>query len=467
MSEYPSETNPDTDPGGPPRRSARGWLISDKPLARIARNLLWLMSGKGVSAILSLVYLGVATRTLGVEDFGRFALILSMGSAIALFAQFDCWQVVMRFGAVHLHADRRDALGRLIAACRLFDLIGFVVGALIAVAATVLAVHLGWWEQEMARGALLYCLAILAAIRSTPMGLLRLHHRFDLSTYAETMVPLVRMAGTVTALLLKPDITGFLIAWAVSELASAIAFWWLAWRIDADALAWRHSLAFRDTLREEKGLLPFLGVTNLGVSIAGLTNQAPVLLLGGFTGPVAAGLFRLAFQLSRALAKVSTLISRSTYAELNHVRASGAHHALRKLLRKTDRIALFAGIALLAIVLILGKPILWLIAGSEFAGAYPILVVLGLAIAIDFIGINYEPALLAATSGTAVLKRRLGVAAILLLLLALLLPPFGAMGAAWSIAGASAAAFLLFRVAVRRHIHDSGEAEEEAEQKTR
>lgn len=460
MSEYAPEPDPDMQPGASTPRSVRGWLLSDKPLARIVRNLLWLLSGKGVAAILSLVYLGVATRTLGVIDFGRFALILSMGSAIALFAQFDCWRVVMRFGAAHLHAGRQEALGRLIAACRLFDLIGFVIGAIVAFAATALLVRFGQWEGETARDALLYCLALLAAVRSTPMGLLRLHHRFDLSTYAETMVPLARMVGTVAALLLKPDVTGFLIAWAASELASALLFWGLAWRVNGAALAWRHSLCFRQTLREEKGLLPFLGVTNLGTSIGGLTNQAPVLLLGGFTGPIAAGLFRLAFQLSRALAKVSTLISRSTYAELNHVRASGGHHALRKLLRKTDRIALVAGIALMLIVVLLGKPILWLIAGSEFAGAYPILLVLGLAAAIEFVGINYEPALLAATSGVTVLKLRLAVAAVQLALLALLLPPLGAMGAAWSIAGASTAAFLLFRVAVRRHVHDSAEVEE-------
>jgi len=449
-----SETAPEPSSSDPAPRSARGWLLSDKPLARIVRNLLWLVSGKGVAAILSLVYLGVATRTLGVVDFGRFALILSMGGAIALFAQFDCWRVVMRFGAAHLHAGEQEALGRLTAACRLFDVIGFLIGAAVALVATVLLVRFGQWDRETARDALLYCLAILGAVRSTPMGLLRLHHRFDLSTYAETMVPLARMAGTVAALLLRPDVTGFLIAWAVSELASAVAFWWFAWRVDGPALAWRHSLAFRRTLREEKGLLPFLGVTNLGTSVGGLTSQAPVLLLGGFTGPAAAGLFRLAFQLSRALAKISTLISRSTYAELNHVRATGGHEALRKLLRKTDRIALIAGIALLLIVALLGKPILWLIAGSEFAGAYPILLVLGLASAIEFIGINYEPALLAATSGIGVLKLRLAGAAIQLALLAALLPPMGAMGAAWSIAGSSAATYLLFRIAVRRHVHE-------------
>lgn len=439
------------DASAPP--SMRSWLRSDKPMARIVRNLLWLLSGKGVAAVLSLVYLGIATRTLGVVDFGHFALILSMGTAISLFVQFDCWQVVMRFGAPHLHAGRQDALGRLIAACRLFDIGGFLLGAAIALLATWLIVQLGQWERQTAREALLYCFAILGAMRSTPMGLLRLHHRFDLSAYAETMVPIARMVGTVAALILKPDVTGFLMAWAASELVSAIAFWWFAWRVDPDALAWRHSRFFRRTLREEEGLLAFLGVSNIGVTIAGVTAQAPVLLLGGFVSPAAAGLFRLAFQLSRAIAKAATLIARSTYAEFNHVLAQGGDEAMRKLLRKTDRIALIGGAVLMLIVLLLGKPILWLVAGPEFTDAYPLLLVLGIATSIGLVGINYEPALMAKADSRAVLRLRLINAAIQIAPLFVLLPLWGAIGAAWSIALSAVLTYFLFRFAVRRHIH--------------
>ncbi|HEX5537435.1 MAG TPA: oligosaccharide flippase family protein [Sphingobium sp.] len=443
----------DTSVSPPLMRKVRIWMASEKPIARIARNLLWMISGKGVGAVLSLAYLAIATRTLGVAGFGNFALILSMGGAIALFAQFDSWQAVMRFGADHHHAGRIEALGRLVSVCRLFDVAGFLVGAAVAASATIVLVHFGSWDRETGQVAMLYSLALLAAVRSTPMGVLRLHHRFDLSTYAETVVPIVRMAGTIAVLFLKPDVTGFLIAWAASELASAICFWILAWRIDPETLAWRHSLHFRQALKEEKGLARFLAVTNLGTSISGISSQAPVLLLGGFVSAAAAGLFRLAYQLSRSLAKIATLVSRSTYAELNHVRATGGSEALRKLLRKTDRIAIAAGAMLMLIVVALGKPMLWLIAGPEFLAAYPVLVILGIATAIDFIAINKEPALLASTNGMTVLRLRLTGAAIQLALLAALLPLWEEVGAAWSIAGASLAVNLMSTLAVRRHVH--------------
>lgn len=435
-----------------PPRSRRDWLASDKPMARIVRNMLWLMSGKGLGAVLSLIYLGIATRTLGVVQFGHFALILSMGSAIVLFAQFDCWRVVMRFGAAHLEAGRADALGRLVAACRIFDLAGALIGSAIAWAVSASLVYFGQWEAETGRTAFFYCLALLAAVRSTPNGVLRLHHRFDLSTYAETMVPISRIVGTLAVLFIRPDVTGFLIAWAVSELTAAAVFWLFAWRVDAPALAWQHSLNLRKTLRDEKGLLSFLVVSNLGISLTGFTMQAPVLMLGGFVGPAAAGLFRLAFQLSRAVAKVVTLLARTTFAELNHVRAKGGDQALRNLLRKADRVALVGGLGLMLVVILLGKPILWAVAGSEFLPAYPVLLVLGIGVAADLIAINKEPALLAATSGVSALRLRLVGTAIQLALLAILLPMWQEIGAAWAIAGASIVTNALFMLAVRRHI---------------
>ena len=78
--------------------------------------------------------------------------------------------------------------------------------------------------------------------------------------------------------------------------------------------------------------------------------------------------------------------------------------------------------------------------------------------------VNYEPALLAATDGKTALKLRFVGSTLLLILLALLLPAIGAAGAAWAMAGAAVANWLLFVLAVRKYVHGpvkSGIAETE------
>lgn len=442
----------------------RRWIEADKPMARIVRNMLWLGSSKGLGAVLSLAYLGIATRTLGVSDFGRFALVLSIGALIATFMQFDCGRAILRFGPHYLHAGDKTSLGRLIALCRLFDITTALIGCGIAWVIFSYAAPWFGWTADIATTGFFYCCVLLLATRSTPMGLLRLHNRFDLSAYAETMVPIVRMIGALILLFMQPGITGFLVVWAASEMVSAITFWVLAYMVDKEALHLRHNLGIKAISRKEPQLLYFLGVLNIGSTLTGSVKQVPVLALGSFVSPAAAGLFRLAYQLTQALSKVATLLARSAYAELNHAHASGGIDALRKLLAKANRFALVSAIILILIIALLGKPILWLIAGKAFISAYPLLLVLGIAAAIDFMAVNYEPALLAATDGKTALKLRFVGSTLLLILLALLLPAIGAAGAAWAMAGAAVANWLLFVLAVRKYVHGpvkSGIAETE------
>ena len=65
---------------------------------RLIRNIGWLLTGRGVNAVLSIVYLALATRTLGLDHFGYFAIILALGQTVTGLANFQTWQFVVRWG---------------------------------------------------------------------------------------------------------------------------------------------------------------------------------------------------------------------------------------------------------------------------------------------------------------------------------------------------------------------------------
>ena len=59
--------------------------------------------------------------------------------------------------------------------------------------------------------AFFYIAVSLAAIRTTPTGILRLHFRYASASAAEAVQPVVRAAGAVLAYALMPDVTGFVL----------------------------------------------------------------------------------------------------------------------------------------------------------------------------------------------------------------------------------------------------------------
>lgn len=427
----------------------RGSGAAGDGFARILANTGWLLGGKGVGAVLSLAYLAIVTRTLGVADFGRFALVLSAANVIKTLVSFDSWQIVVRYGQPHLTEGNGDALNRVLRFCILIDLASAVAGGLIAAAIILLfSTQLGI-GPDMGWQVWAFCMVMMITIRSSPTGILRLFDRFDSAAFAETMIPVGRMIGAAVALAIMPDISGFLIAWAFAELLCALSYWYLALNVGRNRIgSWRAGRAL-DARHENPGIVGFLTATNLQTSLSSIGQQVAVLIVGGFVGPAGAGLYRLANQLANSLTKISSLLSRSIFVELSRTNSHGKE-ALGALFRRTNRLALLAGAVIIGLIVTIGHPLLGLIAGKDFLPAYPLLLMLGVAACIDLIGVSYRPLLMA--TDRAGLSLRITFVSTLLLLgaQAVLLPLYGTKGAAMANIAASLAGFAMMGLASRR-----------------
>jgi O-antigen/teichoic acid export membrane protein len=414
-------------------------------LGRIIENAVWLLGGKAVGAILSLVYIGMATRSLGPELFGQFVLILGTGQAVSAIVTFSTWQVVVNYGMPHLHSGNRDALGQVLAFCIALDFGAALLGCVIATVGVLLMGPTLGWNATLSRDALLFCFVVLLSFRSTAVGILRLHDRFGLAAAADSVTPIVRLIGAlVVVLAFHPSVSGFLVAWAVAELLTAAAHWFLALREARDALDPAHWRGIMTAGRDNPGLWHFAAITNMGTTLNALGKQFSVLLVGLVAGPVAAGGYRLAFQLGRSLAKLSDLMSRSAFAELARVHIARTADQLRRLFRQAARFSIIAAVIIIVLLLTIGRPALGLVAGHEYLSAYPLLLMLGTAAALDLGGSSFEPSLMATGHAGAAFRLRIYSTILQAILLAVLLPTWGVTGAALATLIASALSLLLY-----------------------
>ncbi|MEW4468747.1 oligosaccharide flippase family protein [Parasphingorhabdus sp. JC815] len=422
-------------------------------IRRIIANTGWLLGGKGFGGLLSLFYLAILTRTLGVTGFGQFALITGAAQAILAIVTFQTWQVVVRYGASYVDGtDNRQKFGRLIGLCTLLDLAGALVGcALAVVGIRALAPYFGW-DQELADSALVFALVVLLFFKSTPVGILRVLDRFDLSAFAEAIIPMVRLIGTVIVWLTGPSLINFLIVWALSEAACTIAYWLLsAWQ-SRGAMAPRNLFGARQALRENQRIGEFLLITNLGSTFAGLSQNMALLIVGYFVGPTAAGLYRLASQISVAMTKMSVLLSRTIFAEVNFIRTQQGAEAIKTLFRKATRMLFMTGGTVILIVILLGKPAILYISGEAFLPAYPLLILLASAASIDLAGAIYEPTLLSGNSARTALKLQATIATLFIIILLTGLHFYGAVGAASAMVITAVIRLILFGGAARRSL---------------
>ena len=406
--------------------------IERKPFSRILEHLRWIATGKGYSAALSLIYLAILTRSLGPANYGAFSLILGTVATLQLLLGFNVWQVLLKYGHEHIQNKNFDALARLIRFCTAIDLLSAVLG-IVAVALILVLSGAALGMTENLRWLTFgYATVMLVSLRSVPRGMLRLRHQFKLPFVAESVAPTVKLAGALLALLIDPSLSMFLGVWAVAELASTIVFWAGALRAFRREFGRPKGTRWYRAWRENEGLPSLMVASNLGEIAYGAGQQLPVLLVGFFAGTAEAGLYRLAHQLTQTLSLIGGQINLASFTEMTDLHAKNGLPQLKPLFVKLILIAASIAVAFLPVIIVLGKPLLTLMSGPEFLGAYPFLLVLGFAAAMQIVSVTSESLLLAAGRSKTLIAIRLIGTAILLAMLFSLLHGFGAIGAAWA-----------------------------------
>lgn len=358
---------------------------------RIMRSSGWLLLPKTVSAILSLVYLALVTRTLGSAEFGKFALIFSFAQMIILLTSLQTWQTMIRYGTALVARSDRDKIAQLTMLCLCMEGCSALLGAaLCGVTLWIFGPGFGW-DSETQIWIWIFTMLLLLPAKATATGLLRINDHFKAAAIPDMLVPLIRFVGTFCAIIWAPSIAGFLLVWLLSELIPAIIMWVIAARLvplPINQANLRRVASYQTTF-------PQIWHFTLWNKLGGLMSpQIVVVFVGYWVGPLYAGFFRLGDQLGQVLARISDAMALAIYSEYTRVSHGGGDPAhARSLIAKTSWIATIAAGILLLLLILGGKPALGYIFGVEFEAAYPYLLFLGGASAVRAAAVGLEPAL--------------------------------------------------------------------------
>lgn len=420
---------------------------------RLIKNVGWIAGSRGFNAVVSIGYMAFAARALGPAQFGVFAIILTYAQLIANFVQFQSWKGVIRYGSLHCAAERPDRLKRLFGYTAALDFGSAIVGSLIAIVAVPFMAPLFHWSPHEQTLAAVFAGVLLLTTGATPMGILRLFDRFDITAYCEAIGPLVRLAGSIVAWTATAGPETFLIIWAVAGILQAAAQWAAVFFINGSRLSLRPT-DLRLALAENERIWPFMLQTNISSAISMFWLQLGTLAVGAYVGPAQAGAFRLARRLSKGIVRPIQPVTQALYPELTRLVAADDHAQLRKVVIRCTLVSMALAIGIVAFVGVGGREILRLIAGKEFEFAYPLLFLLSIATAIDFAGFALEPVQNAHGKSWNVLRAKIIAAIIYAGLLAVLLPRMGGEGAAIAAIICSGVIFAQLAYLAYRTLHD-------------
>lgn len=399
-------------------------------LALRVRWILHLLGGNVGVAIIMFGSISLAARSLGPREFGAFVLILAVGRVSERLLRFESWQPLVRFVAVEEASGTKKDLARLYAYGLILDIVAALAAALMATATGLL---IGEWfglASDQTWLVAIYAIAIACNIRGMPSAALRMGGRFLVLAYIQSISGLLRLAGAFILLWQGGGLLGFVLLWTVIQILDALVFNIAGFRsLREQGVPSPFSVSWRGLPQRFSGFLRFAFSTNMSSALRSLTHEADTLLVGLFVGPGPAGLYFLARRIAKVAQQVGDLVQMVAYPDLARIWTNPDSRDFGRLVTWIQ--LLFAGFAIAAFVgtWAIGKPLLVLAFGDEFAGAHLLLLAQLVAVALILHAAPSRSALLAMNRPRFVL----GVAVISTLLFFatafFALPRFGALGA--------------------------------------
>jgi O-antigen/teichoic acid export membrane protein len=401
--------------------------FKDQHFRSLLKNTSYLAVSRVVAALCGLATLAMAGRGLGLILLGTLILITSYAKAASGIAKFQSWQLVVRYGGRGIANDDPEDFKTVTGFAFTLDVLSGIAGM---IGAALLLPFVGRWvgisDQYLWLG-LLYCTQLPTMGAATPNGVLRVLDRFDLISWAGTATPIARSILVAIAFAAGASFPVYVGIWYVTDLGGDLYTWYLSWREMR-----RHGLlkGITPTLRPHSlpGAWKFAINVNLAASVQTVWGPIARLVVGGLLGPAGAALFRVASSLADSAQKPADLLGRAFYPEIVRMDLS-SRKPWKLMFRGT---ALVGAVAVVAIGLLLigGKPLVALLFGKAFTGAYAPLVILTAIPLLGIISFPLSPMLYAFGRSSGPLKAKLLGSVVFFALIAPLSWAFDIVGAA-------------------------------------
>jgi O-antigen/teichoic acid export membrane protein len=418
-------------------------LFRDRPL-RVASAFVVQVAGAGLGFLLSVML----ARLVGVAGVGLYFLAITIVDISATISRLGLESASMRFASIaHSRGDR----GGLAALYRKSMSLVFVAGTAIALPVWLIGSHLGLGGEEAPEFRAELPLLVFAI---APVALLVIQAEFfkavgstATGTFSQAVVPpLLLLAGSIVLWLLGAGTVHavFLtyVIVAVASVTIAVVTW--HWRLPG---IWREHGSF-DMGRLLRTSMPLLLVNSMTLML-GWTD---VLVLGMWRDAAEVGIYGIAMRIALLTAFVLSAINVVVAPQFAALHAEGNTAALRRLAQQSAFWTLVAAAPAILLLLLVPDLILQIFGPQFRQGAGPLrILALG-----QFVNVaTGSVAVLLVMTGHEKLMRNIvaGSAALNLLGNLVLVPRYGAIGAATSTAFCLAFMNVVSWLMVRKKLH--------------
>ena len=384
--------------------------------AQVAKNAAWLIAATTAQKGVSFLSFSIVARVVGPETMGIFFFAISITSIFVTFTDLGLTPVLIR----EMASDEKSGRAFLGKALHL---------KFVLIPTAVLGVLLYGWVTGLS-GMTYLAVALACFVMSTDAlsllwyGVIRGRRLLRF----EAMGMFVGQILTATI-----SISAAFLGWGVIGLVCALmlgSFWNVGWSfVQGKKLGLTPLLGGNWTMaRISKSALPF-ALAGIFVKIY---SYFDTLLLKQYHSIETVGHYAVAYKVTYALQFLPLAFIAALYPGMSAAASAKKTHELKALLKGSLRLMMFVSVPLTALLSGLAEPIVQIVYGARYSGSIIPLSILPLVLIPIFLDFPIG-SLLNATHRASFKTTAMGIAMVVNVTANILLvPPYGAMGAAWA-----------------------------------
>lgn len=283
-----------------------------------------LLSGNFLNALIMLVSVSMAARSLGPMSYGIMVMVLSYNRVIERIVRFESWQPLIRFAVQEEKEASPQRLARLYAFGLLIDIGAAALAACVAVALALIFGPVFGLSPLHVQLVAIYSVATLVNIAGVPTAALRLSGQFKMLAYTQVLANLLRIVFAGICLLQDYGLIGFMIAWTAAQALGSLIVFWVGFRaLRSLGIPNPFRARIRGLTRDFPGFFGFACSTNLSLTLRVITTEADSLFVGAVAGAPAAAVYYLAKRIAKVAAQVGAQVQAVIYPDVARMWAKG------------------------------------------------------------------------------------------------------------------------------------------------
>ena len=361
---------------------------------KLVKNFIVLLTGEGISSILSMLSVILIVKAIGLEGNGMILSIQAYCLLLTSIFGFKSFQALIKYISNEIQKENFEKVKNYIKQSYFLDIVAAVITMIVSFIFLNLYSKFMGWNNELLRYSYMFIVATVFQIQGTPIGILRIFDKFNYITYNNVIVAVLRVIFYLIGIFMGLKLNYFMYIELFLYVLPNITLNYLSYRtLKENKLQDFYKVEFKI----DKNFFKFNFYSNISSTIDIPISHLTTIMINKYLGYSEISIYKIFEKIGSLIGKIGSPIGQIIYPELTEKISKKEY---KKAKNMSDKLMYYiggAGIVLTIFAYLTHKLWLWIFITDYGDYIYPLIIYLLFTVFINctvgvhnlFLALNY------------------------------------------------------------------------------